>query len=142
MKKGLAPILFITIMLFSVGCEKPPLKNFEPRTPTESAIKDTLIAFRDSANNRNAKGVLGVIHQSAQLMVGREREIISKEEYARVLPTRLVDNPGFELSVPKIDISGSKANVRVYMARGGSNYLFTINMVCENQNCLMTNWEY
>ncbi len=142
MEKSQSIIIILAIMLFFCGCEKPPLKDFEPLTPNESAIKNTLITFRDSANNRDAQGVLDVIHQSAHLMVGRDRVLLTKEEYAKVLPIRLVENPGFELSIPKIEISGSKAHVRIYMARGDSNFLFIIDMDCENQDCLITNWEF
>lgn len=142
MKKFWTIVLLTLAIPIFTGCEKPPLKEFEANSEMELAIKNTLIAFRDSANNKNPQGVLDVIHPSAQLMIGRQREFLIKEEYASVLPTRLVENPEFELSVPKLDLSENNAHVRVYMTRGGSTYLFIVDMICEKQNCLINRWEF
>jgi hypothetical protein len=76
------------------------------------------------------------------MMTGRERKILSRAEYIKVLPKRLAENPPIALGKPKITISGDKAEVKIYMARGDFNSLVVFNMKLENNKWYIQGWKY
>ena len=82
------------------------------------------------------------IHEKASIMIGRERRVLSKAEYRKVLPKRLADNPPIALGKPKINISGHKAEVKIYLTRGSYNGLVVYNMRMENSKWYILSWKY
>ena len=70
-----------------------PLAEYTPSSGQETALKSILLDFQDGVNRRDAAKVAGLISEDASLMVGRERRLLSKPEYVKVLPQRLMDNP-------------------------------------------------
>jgi len=46
-------------------------------------------------------------------MIGRDRKIISKTNYIKILPERLAENPPIALGKPKMTISDNKAEVKI-----------------------------
>ena len=75
-------------------------------------------------------------------MTGRDRKILSREEYIKVLPERLVENPPIALGQPKMTVSGDKAEVKIYMARGDFNALVVFNMKLENNEWYIQSWKF
>ncbi len=142
MKKAITIFIFLFVAQLFIGCGKPLLDEFEPRSPTESAVKETLIVLQDAFKNKNIQGVLDIIHPSAKLIIGKERMVLSKAEYAKILPDRIDDFPDFEMSVPKVKIKGDEISAKVYFIRSNSDFLITYYMICEKQNCKITRWEY
>jgi len=61
-----------------------------------------------------------------------QRNILSKEAYVKILPKRLAGNPSIALGKPKMTVSGDKAEVKIYMTRGGYNGLVVYNMKLED----------
>lgn len=135
--------LIVLIMLVSLSCGRnEPLSTYEPKSPQEAALKSLLLKFENYVNTRNAEMVASLIHEDASIMLGRERKILSKSEYRKILPQRLANNPSIALSQPKIKVSGNKAEVKVYLARGNFGVLLVYNMVQENNQWYIESWKY
>ena len=75
-------------------------------------------------------------------MTGRDRKILSKAEYIKILPKRLAENPSIALGKPKMTVSGDKAEVKIYMVRGNFNALVIFNMKFENNKWCIQGWKY
>ena len=75
-------------------------------------------------------------------MVGRERKILTKEAYVKVLPERLAAGSSISLGQPKMKISGDKAEVRIYMRRGDYKGLIVYNMKLEDKKWYILDWKY
>lgn len=140
MVKHLVFAIAITAIL-SCG-QNEPLTNYEPKSTQEQALKSILLDFEDGVNTRDSKKIGNLIHEKASMMTGRERKILSRAEYIKVLPKRLAENPPIELGKPKITISGDKAEVKIYMARGDFNSLVVFNMKLENNKWYIQGWKY
>jgi hypothetical protein len=93
-------------------------------------------------NTRDAEKIENLIHENASLMVGRNRKLLSRAEYIRILPKRLADNPPIALGKPKMDVSGDIAEVKIYMSRGRYNGLMVYNMKLENNRWYIQSWKY
>ena len=140
MVKHLVFAIAITAIL-SCG-QNEPLTNYEPKSTQEQALKGILLDFEDGVNTRDSKKIGNLIHKKASMMTGRERKILSRAEYIKVLPKRLAENPPIALGKPKITISGDKAEVKIYMARGDFNSLVVFNMKLENNKWYIQGWKY
>ena len=127
--------------LLSCG-QNEPLANYEPRTAQEQALKRLLLDFEDGVNTRDSQKVANLIHENAAIMTGRDRQILSKSVYIKILPKRLVENPPIALGKPKMAISGDSAEVKIYMARGDYNALVVFNMKLENTKWFIQGWKY
>jgi len=107
--------VFAIIIVAMLSCgQNEPLTNYEPKSPQERALKSILLDFQDGVNTLDAKKIESLIHPKASLMTGRERNILSKEEYVNILPKRLAGNPSIALGKPKMTVSGDKAEVKIY----------------------------
>ncbi|MDM8541654.1 hypothetical protein QUF75_16520 [Desulfococcaceae bacterium HSG7] len=140
MLKHLVIAVALTALL-SCG-QNTPLAEYEPKSPQELALKNVLSDFQDGVNARNSKKVANLIHAKASIMLGRDRKKFSKEEYAKILPQRLAENPSIALGKPKMTVSDDNAEVKIYMARGDNNTLIIFNMRLENDKWRIQSWEY
>ena len=128
-------------MILSCG-RNEPLADYVPKSVQEEGLKNTFLDFQDGVNTRDAKKIENLIHSDAALMVGRERKILSRAQYVKVLPERLADNPPMALSKPKISVEGHKAEVRIYMTRGDYKGLIVYNMKMEDNKWYIVDWKY
>ena len=122
--------------------QNEPLSTYEPKSPREQALKSILLDLQDGVNTRNPKKIENLIHEKASLMTGRDRKMLSKTEYIQILPKRLADNPSIALGIPKMKVSGDKAEVKIYMTRGNFNGLIVYNMKLENNRWFIQSWKY
>jgi hypothetical protein len=127
--------------LLSCG-QNEPLAHYEPKSPQEQGLKNTLLDFQDGVNTRDSKKISNLIHERASIMTGRDRKIISKTEYVKILPHRLAGNPSIALGKPKMSVSGDNAEVKIYMTRGDLNALVVFNMKLENNKWYIQGWKY
>ena len=135
-------VLAIALMaLLSCG-QNTPLADYEPKSPQEQALKSVLNDFQNAVIIRDSKKVANLIHAKASIMLGRDRKIFSKDEYVKILPQRLAENNSIALGKPKMTVSGDKAEVKIYMARGDSNSLVVFNMKLENNKWYIQSWKY
>jgi len=124
------------------GCAAT-LKDYKPKSSEEDAIKVVLVAFESAWNRHDLQGVLAVFHDKGKFMTGREKKIVSKKEYADILPARMSELPTMIIGVPKINIAGEKAvvNVSVDFVRF-QNPSFIYHLVKENNRWFIMSWEY
>ena len=75
MKKNsfLASFFLFSISVF-IGCDT--LNDYKPRTAEEKEIKSTLVKYFEAWNNGDADGVLSLVHEDAQMMVGSGRDVL------------------------------------------------------------------
>jgi len=140
MIKYLAFAIAITAL---VSCGRnEPLINYEPKSAKEKALKNILLDFQNGVNTLNPKKIENLIHEKASIMTGRDRKILSKAEYLKILPKRLAENPSIALGKPKMTVSGYKAEVKIYMERGSFNSLVVFNMKFENSKWYIQSWQY
>jgi len=119
-----------------------PLANYEPKSPKEQALKKVFLEFQDGVNRKDAKKVANLIHENASIMVGRDRKILTRAEYIKILPKRLAENPSISFGKPKMKVAGNAAEVKIYMTRGNYNGLVVYNMKLENNNWYIHSWRY
>jgi hypothetical protein len=135
-------VLAIAITAILSCGQSEPLINYEPKSLQEEALKSILLDFQDGVNTRDSKIIENLIHEKASIMTGRERKILSRMEYIKILPKRLAENPPIALGKPKMAISGDQAEVKIYMARGEFNSLVVFNMKLENNKWFIQGWKY
>lgn len=127
--------------LLSCG-QNEPIANYEPKSPQEQALKNILLDFQDGVNARNSDKIANLIHENAALMTGRDRKILSKAAYIKILPERLAENPPIALGKPKMTVGGDTAEVKIYMTRGDYNALVVFNMKSEDNKWYIHGWKY
>jgi hypothetical protein len=122
--------------------QNEPLANYEPRSPQEQALKSVLLDFQDGVNTQDSDKIGNLIHENASIMTGRERQILSRAEYIKILPLRLKEYPPIALGKPKMSVSGDKAEVKIYMTRGNYNGLIAYNMKLDDNKWYIQSWKY
>ena len=135
-------LLIITLTLVLSCGQNEPITDYEPKSPQEQALKTILLDFQDGVNTRNSRKIENLIHENAAVMTGRERKVLSKPEYVKILPKRLAENPPVALGKPKMTVSGDKAEVKIYMTRGDYDGLVVFNMKMENDRWYIQGWKY
>ena len=131
------------ILMTILSCERnTPLINYEPKSSQEQALKNVLLHFQEAVTNKDSKKVLSLIHEKASIMIGTDLKLLSKTEYAKILPERLSENSYIALGKPKMTVSGDKAEIKIYMTRGDNNFLMIFNMKLENNQWYILSWEY
>ena len=144
MIEGMVKHLVFAIALTAIlSCgQSEPLANYEPKSPQEQALKNILLYFQDGVNSMDSKKIENLIHEKASIMTGRDRKILSRAEYIKILPKRLVENPSIALGKPKMTVSDDRAEVKIYMARGDFNTLVVFNMKLEDNKWYIQSWKY
>ena len=122
--------------------QSEPLARYEPQSPQEQALKRVLLDFQDGVNTKDSKKVADLIHDKAAIMTGRDRKILSKADYLKILPKRLAENPSISLGKPKMSLDGDKAEVKIYMTRGELNVLVVYDMKLEGHQWYIHGWTY
>jgi ketosteroid isomerase-like protein len=131
-------IAFISIiLLFSLGISSEAISS------DEEEIKAVLASYEEAWNKKDAGGVIAVYHQDAKVMTGREKRIVSKDEYLDILPERFKLG-SMKLGKPSIKIKGDNAKVRVKMKLSGSHRTTrtTFSMTRESDKWLITKQTY
>ena len=143
MRKLLIFASMIPMILALLSCGRnDPLSTYEPKSHQEAALKSVLLELQHGVNTRDAGKIESLLHEKASIMIGRERKILSKAEYRKVLPKRLADSPPFALGKPKISVSGDKAEVKIYLTLGNFDGLIVYNMKQENSRWYIQSWKY
>ena len=119
-----------------------PLSDYVPSSDQEAAVKDVLLDFQDGVNRREAQRVAALIHEDATLMLGRERNRLSKSDYIKILPQRLADQPPIALGRPKMHIESDAADVHIYLVRGNARVLITYHLTRNDDRWTISGWTY
>lgn len=132
-------ISFLSILV--IGCVAT-LNDYRPKSSDEEAIKMLLVKWESTWNNHNEQGNLGLWHDSAKIMYGKDRMIASKKEYVNILPERMAAHPTIKLGAPKMNIIGDKADVKVTLSIGQYQTPTTFYLVREKSKWLIMSWKY
>jgi len=137
-------ILFLTCVSAAVlSCgQDTPLADYEATSLQEQKLKKTLLEFQDGVNLKDSDKIKNLLSEDASIMVGRERKILSKKEYAGILPDRLAENSSISFGKPKMTVTGDQAEVKIYVDRGDSNFLVVYDLRFENDKWYIRGWSY
>jgi len=107
-------LLVAIVLSTTLSCgQDTPLAEYSPNSHQEEALKNVLLNFQVGVNRKDSKKIADLIHENASIMIGRDRKIISKTNYIKILPERLAENPPIALGKPKMTISDNKAEVKI-----------------------------
>lgn len=112
-KKILVIALFLLFLL--PGCAITSLKDYKPASQEEASIIAVLMLHNESWNRKDGETFLSLFADEARIMYGRERIVVSKAEYAKIMPERMKVYRRIETFNPKIKIEGDMATVHVDM---------------------------
>jgi len=126
--------IFAAIFLFSLlgflGCDT--LNDYKPKTTDEELIKATLVNYFEAWNKNNADGVLSLVHEDAQMMVGSGRAILSKKQFSERLSERFKYAPKFTEGSPKMKVDNDEATVIIPMRGTEFNLQYVVKLVRAN----------
>jgi hypothetical protein len=88
-------------------------------SPDEQAIKNLIQTYADTWNKKDVKGFMSIFHKDAKIMYGPSYTVVSKEEYAKVLPGIISDYSGVGFKDTDIKITDNKAAVTAMQSIGG-----------------------
>jgi ketosteroid isomerase-like protein len=123
------------ILLFFAGCVTSE-KQVKPESPDEIAIRELVQSFEEAWNAGDKDKYLSFWHEQGKIKVGRSREVMSKTEYAKLLPDRMLINP-LTLSNPKIKVDGDKATAKMNLNTKGHSFQYSLNLVRQNGQWLV-----
>ncbi len=131
------------LLVFLVSCgQNEPLTNYTPKSAQEQALKQVLLTFEESVEKKESQKLAELLHATASVMVGRERQMLGKNAYIKILSERLHDNPPVSLGRPRMKIDGNKAEVKIYMQRGSNNTLVVFDFIREDRRWYIQSWKY
>jgi len=133
--------LILLATLISCG-QDPPIAEYDAQSPDERALKSLFLELQEGVNKKNTKMVAELIHDEALLMVGRDRQWFTKQQYTRLLPNRLAENPPIYLGRPKMTVNGDSAEVRLYLTRGSGRFLIVYRLRRDDGQWKIAAWEY
>jgi hypothetical protein len=139
--KVTSALMLLCLFLNILGCSGS-VKETEPKSPDEEAIVALLTESQQTWSNGDTKGWLALWHEDGKIMYGRERTILTKREYEKIISERMAANPTYQFGKPKISISGNEATVKTSMALSGRSTPVTLNLLKQNNQWLFTSWTY
>ena len=142
MKKMTVLVVTLVILLGCDGNTKITLKDYIPKSRDEEAIKTVLLGFENAWNRSDIQGILDLMHEKAKLMTGMYKTIVSKKDYANILPQRMPDHRPAKLYQPTVIVKQDKATVEVVQDMGRYQNNFIYQMVWENDRWFILSWEY
>jgi ketosteroid isomerase-like protein len=136
-KKSLFIVFISIILVFSFGISSEAISS------DEEEIKAVLASYEEAWNKKDAGGVIAVYHQDAKVVTGREKRIVSKDEYLTILPERFKLG-SMKLGKPSIKIKGDNAKARVKSKLSGYDRTtrMTFLMTRENDKWFITKQTY
>jgi ketosteroid isomerase-like protein len=137
--------LFLLAVVAIIGCTAT-LRNYQPKSVDEAAIKAVLVDYEKAINNHDVAGILSVMNEKAEITTGMDRRIVSKEEYAEILPQRFTYISGVTAGTPEIVIKEKHAIVKfpleIHMKDKSVTNPAIYLMIRENNNWLILKTEY
>lgn len=132
-------------MVFLIGCAAT-LQNYQPKSIEEAAIKALLVDYEKAINNHDVAGILSVFDEKAVITTGMKRKIVSKKEYAEILPQRFTYIEGVTAGTPEIAMYQEQAIVKfpleIHMVDKSVTNPATYLMVRKNNSWLILKTEY
>jgi ketosteroid isomerase-like protein len=129
--------------LIKTGGSVPSLEA-RPVSPDEKAIKVMLKGYEKAWNKKDVDGVMAFYHQKAIIMTGKDRDIVSRKHYRKILPDKLITAKSLYFGVSRMKIVGDKAKVKIKMRMTGhgNTIVVTYSMVRQNGKWLIVKQGY
>lgn len=131
----------ILIILFFNGCVGT-LSTYAPKNPEETAIINLLLKWEKTYNSGDVTGNLSTWHDNAQIMLGTDHKLATKNQYIEILPERMKANPSVNLGTPDVNISGDKAEIKTTLSSSRGTLPATVNLIKENNLWSIISWKY
>ena len=135
-------IFLISFALIAFTSCVTTLQNYKPKFPDEAAVKEILVKWESTWNSQDVQEHLSLWNRAAKIKYGKDRKIVSKNEYSNILPERMNTHPSIKLGAPKIKLSGTKADATVNMSMGSYQAPTTYHLVKENNIWSIIGWDY
>jgi hypothetical protein len=134
-------IFAMSFSLFTVkGCVTSE-KQVKPESPDEIAIRELVQSLEDAWNAGDKDKYLSFWHAQCGIKMGKVRKVMSKSEYAKILPEKMHNNP-MTLSDPKIKVDGDKATAKMNLDIKGHTIPYSLNLVRQNDQWLVMENNY
>ena len=113
----------------------------------EEAIKAVVQEFVKLYNSKDTKAIISLYHPNAKIKtgMGSNQRIISREEYADIVPTRVKQFGTLTLkNIDEVEIKGNKAKVEAIIVfnKSGGKLAMTFSMVLEEGKWLIMVQDY
>lgn len=128
-------VALLGFMGMVLGCSAGTLKGYTPHTTTESQVQATLIELEQSWKRGDTEAVLALFDEDAQIMIGTDRQVLSKVQFAAALPARMAAMPSFTMGPPVFGVSADDRNaiVKTIMNVATKQYFYTFSLAMENE---------
>ena len=135
-------VIALAISGFSMGTEITATAGNE-----EEAIKAVVQEFVKLYNSKDTKAIISLYHPNAKIKtgMGSNQRIISREEYADIVPTRVKQFGTLTLkNIDEVEIKGNKAKVEAIIVfnKSGGKLAMTFSMVLEEGKWLIMVQDY
>ena len=137
-------LLTAVVVLSMVGCVTGE-KQVKQITPEEQEIFQLFSDMESAWNKQDANTYITFWHPDLKLKLGTPQnpKYYSKNEYARILPKRMVDFGPFKMVNPKIlKVDGDKAKATVTVRKAHRDYKNVFNLLRENDRWLIVSNEW
>lgn len=138
-RKLMAYVLAFSFFGSLFGCAT--FKDYKPKSKDEAEIMNVLLVFGEAEDKEDVQKVAPLLHDNFKGMVGKERKMVTKEEYLEHLTKQSAE--ATFAGAPQMRISGNKADVKVPISVGTQWYgTMVLHLTKENNKWLITGWEY
>ena len=137
--RQLVQVIVMSIFVCIFGFSTPIIAG--DVSEAEKSIKQTLFDYAKAWNKKDVKGVIALYHDDADIMTGKDKNMVSKIQYEKILPNRWKHGK-IKFGVPKIEITGDKAKVNVKATFKRFDANFTYYMVLQGNSWLIMLQKY
>ena len=134
----------LLLPVFLVACAGMTLKDYEPSSPDESAIKEILLTFQDAWNQQAKEDMLALFDDDFILWQGSERDrkiLLTKSRYDFFIRDLWRRIRFINLGKPTFWFDGSKASVSMAMSMDGKNIRTIFRFTFRNDRWWLLDWE-
>ena len=137
-------VLYFLLFHLLTGCAGMTIKDYEPVSPDEAAIQETLFSFQNGWNQQKKDSLLLLLDDDFIIWEGDEKErniLLTKARfgfYIRDLWRRI---RFVNMGKPDFWFDGSKATVFLPISMDGRNVRTKFRLIKKNDKWLLTDWE-
>ena len=132
----------LLLVFFISACAGNSVKT-ENLSPDQKEIMVFLNELQQTWNTKNQDGYLALWHPNSKIMYSRDRVVVSKAEFAQILPERMKLSPVMELKVSDIKVTGNSAIVKASGRPDGRTLIhLDMNLERENGKWYLMSWKY
>ncbi|RPI52501.1 MAG: hypothetical protein EHM49_05475 [Deltaproteobacteria bacterium] len=138
-------ILLSFVGIFLFGCATGYIRDYQPKSSAEEAIKETLISFETAWNNHTEEALLALFDEDFTLWVwrGGNRQILfTKGRFGFRLWEVFIRLRYLSLGEPRIGIKDNEARVYLPLSVDGRSHQGNFTLVNRDGKWLFLEWEF